>query len=56
MNIRIDSSTSIKPIWQAGTYGGADLNETNQASARDVIMSRSRDKLKTCLHYQGVLP
>ena len=40
-------------ILQAGTSTGFDLNETYQAGAGDVIMSRSRDKLKTYLHYQS---
>lgn len=43
-------------IWHGDTAGEGDLNEINQAGAAGVIMSRSRDKLKTCLHYQGVLP
>ena len=39
-------------IWQAGTYTGFDPNETNQAGAGYVITLRSRDKRKSCLHYQ----
>ena len=34
-------------IWQADTSTGFDSNETNQAGAGDLIMSRSREKLKT---------
>ena len=37
-------------ITQAGTSIGFDSNDTNQAGAGDVITSRSRDKLKTCLN------
>ena len=40
-------------IWQAGTSTGFDSNKTNQAGTGDVITSRSRDKLKTYLHYQS---
>ena len=52
----IDIFISIRPmvnqIWQAGTSTGFDSNETNQAGADDVIVSRSREELKILyLHY-----
>ena len=37
--------------WKAAISTGFDSNETNQAGAGHVITSRSRDKLKTYLHY-----
>ena len=40
-------------IRQVGTSTGFSSNETNHAGAGDVITSRSRDKLKTYLHYQS---
>ena len=40
-------------ICQAGTSTGFDSNETNQASAGDVITSRSCEKLKKYLCYQS---
>ena len=40
-------------IWQADTSTGFDSNETNQAGAADAIASKSRNKLKTYLHYQS---
>ena len=36
-------------MWQAGTSRGVDSKETNHARADDVILSRSRNKLKTSL-------
>ena len=40
--------------FETGTSRGDDSNGTSQAGARDVIISRSRDKLKTLyLHYQS---
>ena len=52
----IDIFISIRPmvnqIWQAGTSTEFDSNETNQAGADDVIVSRSREELKRLyLHY-----
>ena len=32
--------------WEASTSGGVDSNETNQAGAAEVIMSRLCDELK----------
>ena len=40
-------------MWQLSRSTEFDSNETNQAGAGDEIMSRSRDKLKTYLHYQS---
>ena len=40
-------------IWQAGTSTGIHSSDTNQAGAGDVIMSKSRDKIKTYLNYQS---
>ena len=51
-------SISKKNLWQrnlASRYiREVDLNEASQAGVGDVITSRSRDKLKTYLHYQSV--
>ena len=42
-------------IWEAGTSTGFDSNEINHARVGDMIMSRSRDKLKQLyLYYQSV--
>ena len=54
---RTDISISIRPfdhqIWQAGISTRCDSNETNEAGTGGVIISSSRDKLKTLhLHYQ----
>ena len=38
-----------------GTSRGVDSNETNQACADDVITLRSRNKLKTYLHFQSAI-
>ena len=41
-------------MWQAVASTAFDSNYTNQAGGGDVIMSRSREKLKTLfLHYQS---
>ena len=40
-------------MWQLSRSTEFDSNKTNQAGAGDEIMSRSRDKLKTYLHYQS---
>ena len=40
-------------IWQAGTSTEIHSSDTNQAGAGDVIMSKSRDKIKTYLNYQS---
>ena len=45
--------TYDQQIWQVGISTGFDSNKTNQVVAGDVITSRSRDKLKTYLHYQS---
>ena len=46
-DISIDISISI-----ADTSTGVDSNVTNQAGAGNVTTSRSREKLKSYLHYQ----
>ena len=46
--------TYNQQIWQTGTARGVDSNETNQAGAGEVTLSRSCDKLKTYLQYQSV--
>ena len=55
IDIRIDLhfyKTYDHHIWEAITSTGFNSNETNQAGASDVIMSRSHDELKTLfLHY-----
>ena len=51
--ISISLRRICQQIWQAGTSGGVDSNETNQAGAGDAIMSRLVDKLKTYIYYQG---
>ena len=41
-------------IWQADAPTAFDSNETNPTGGGDVIMSRSRDKLKSLnLHYHN---
>ena len=49
-DIRIDISFPIKLMthqnWQAGTSGGVDTNETNEAGSGDITTSRSCVKLK----------
>ena len=45
-------NTCDHQIWQASTYRGFNLNETN-ADAGDVITLRSHDKLKTYFDYQS---
>ena len=46
--------TYDQQIWQTGTAIEVDSNETNQAGTGDANWSRSHDKLKTYLQYQGV--
>ena len=48
IRIRIDISISIRPMSTkfSSISTGLDSNQTNQASAGDVITSRSRDKIK----------
>ena len=49
----LDISISIRPMITKFGSTGFDSNETNQAGAGNVIPLGSRDKLKTCLHYQS---
>ena len=56
-DIRIDISFPIKLMthqnWQAGTSGGVDTNETNEAGSGDITTPRSCVKLKKLFaHYQ----
>ena len=48
IRVRIDISISIRPMSTkfSSISTGLDSNQTNQASAGDVITSRSRDKIK----------
>ena len=53
-DIRIDISISIIPITTKFGKDGHLQEETNQAGAREVITSRSNDKLNTLyLHYMS---
>ena len=52
-DISISKKTYDNEIQQTGTSREGDLNETSQADVGDVITSRSRDKLKTYIHYQS---
>ena len=54
IGIVISISVNDQHIWQAGKSRGGKPNDANQTGAGDVIMIRSRDKLKALnLHYQS---